>query len=197
MPQDFEYVVFTYVADAIGALRGESGVYALSLFAWSEESDPLQPAINVGYNTRAQLAAAQAEAGSRQPRDPFGQFSGRPTDADEAKWNPAHWKDQWFRELRLDGAAPPPDLSDARRQWLRTIDARTEDGITAAFAELLVRVVRRLHAEDRLRRTFGKLIPVLILDEDHSKIFVEATRAANPPGIADEYCAHVLALWAT
>ncbi len=213
----FEDVLISRIVDGIKALRDETGVYAVSLIIWEEENDARRPALNLGYNTTAFFTIKALEARPlrrRAPDEPLLLYGGHASSEGEAKWNPAVWKNQWFREIKGDGEPPDVLLAQAREAWLRAtglwidddqIDARLDEALetknddvleplcrmTEEFFAVCVRIVRRLHDDGHVERTFGKPIPVLLVNHDFGDAPTELTYQANPPGLVDEYCAYM------
>lgn len=142
--------------------------YAVSV--WIEEDHPDGPLLQLSYNTLAQVEEAVAAGHDRS----------------ECLWNYALWlqedvqlighdtplRDEWLRE---SGTYCPPEATEtadeAEFERLMELKERTFAGLFRLVAE----VVRRLHAEGRVR------VPVLVHDLDYSERAREATQVANPP----------------
>jgi hypothetical protein len=180
MPELADHIYET-TRDALAGIPDEErpDIYVVSLFVYDEEDDPRRPTVTVGFNTESDVAQAAnpAEAWS--------------TDENEARWNYAFWRQN---ELALicDTAADP-EGAQLREEWARAqglwYDVAADDSpvfneqgepLTKAFAELLERVVQRLHADD-IGRIFGKTIPVLIHELEYYDEIAEQNLRANPP----------------
>lgn len=61
------------------------------------------------------------------------------------------------------------------------------EGITEAFFEVLIEVVRKLHESGFIKEQFGKEIPVLIHELEYYEETAERNLKANPAGIVDEF----------
>jgi hypothetical protein len=58
------------------------------------------------------------------------------------------------------------------------------DEVTEAFVEMLVRVVRSLHADGVVDRIFGRPVPVLIHELEYYEEIAEQNARANPGELA-------------
>ena len=189
-PPAFESVLFARVLSGIEDLRGETAVCALSLFVCCEEEGPTNlPALNLGYNTRAFFTVKALEAHPFR-YDPTAKtldlYGGPAEDEREARWNPACWKDQWFRQLRERGEPPDREFIASRARWVAEQEG-DGDTMWSAFVEIVERIAFRLHDEGHLARILGNAVPVIVLDVDRSAWAVDLTLRANPRDLVAEY----------
>ena len=154
-------------------------IYAVSFFVYDEEDDPRRPTVTVGFNTEADVARELQS-----------------TDEREARWNYAFWRQNQLAVI-CDTDADPAGAR-LRDAWIREqglwfevpeneepmFDERGEP-LTAAFVELLVNVVRRLHA-DNIARVFGRAIPVLIHELEYHEGIARQNLEANPAGVVPD-----------
>lgn len=68
------------------------------------------------------------------------------------------------------------------------------DQATQQFVRLCVDVARRLHDDGAVQRWSGRPVPVLVHELEYYEAIAEQTRAANPPGLADDFCSWVRSL---
>jgi hypothetical protein len=64
------------------------------------------------------------------------------------------------------------------------------DQITAAFVRECCDTVCRLHASGAVTAIYGRSIPLLVHELEYYDEIAEQNKAANPPGVCDEF-----ALW--
>jgi hypothetical protein len=62
------------------------------------------------------------------------------------------------------------------------------------FVAMLERVVRDLHADGVIERTFGRRVPVLIHELEYYDEIAEQNQRANPDGLADAFAAWIAAM---
>lgn len=208
-PREFEELLFAEIVDAIEGLSDETAVCALSLYVWWEwpgidedgvEAEEELPALNLGYNTTPHFTVKALEArpydAARMKDRPLSLFDGPAIDENEARWNPAHFKDQWYRQFREDHF-PNPALLSARERWVAAF-AGDVDAAAHAFVNLVYAIAQRLHTEGHLRRVFGRPLPVFVeFDhdvEDGELLSVEIAEGANPPELIEGYRAWRLRL---
>ncbi|MEV8036555.1 hypothetical protein [Streptomyces sp. NPDC086182] len=172
------------------SLRSE--IYALSFRIWRIDGDERHPYVAIGYNTETQ----------------YGQET-YPEDPGEARWNYALWLLDGFEMLGnipedpagsplyvdevselgiwFDGdygflaVDPPEELEDE-------LDAKS-DLLRLHFHDAAIDLARRLHADGVLTEIFGRALPVVVFDMDDPGWEIEATEAANPPGIIADFMA--------
>ncbi|MFE2826310.1 hypothetical protein [Streptomyces sp. NPDC059271] len=170
------------------ALRPE--IYALSLRVWRVDGDERHPYVAIGYNTETQCAKETS------PQDP-----------DEARWNYALWLLDGFETLGNvpeDPVGGPLFVEAAKEQgiWFEgdydflTMDLPEDEEDELDFASEMLRLqfhadcvdlARRLHADGTLTEIFGRALPVVVFDMDSPGWEVKATRAANPPGVIEDF----------
>jgi hypothetical protein len=159
-------------------------IYVVSLFVYDEDDDPRRPTVTVGFNTESDVARSS---------DPSEAWS---TDAHEARWNYAFWRQNQLA-LVCDTAADPTG-AELREAWARESElwydlADGEDGVfdergeplTKAFVGLLVDVVRRLQAGE-VARIFDRPLPVLIHELEYYDEIATQNLAANPAGVVPD-----------
>jgi hypothetical protein len=190
----FDDYIFDQARKGIAGIDDEiaSEIYALSFYYWADEDDPRRATLTVGYNTNTRWRSCSPEPG---------QNPGCPTasDVNEAKWNFAFW-------LQADGTAgvigEAPEDSKARIEWINAMglwysDQEEEDDfdrtldlgsqIMDRFVQCCVVVAKRLHDEDAIIDKFGRPLPILVHELEYYEAIAEATKQANPPGVADEF----------
>lgn len=157
-------------------------IYAVSLFVYNYNDNPCEPVVVLGYNTAWQLQKEIPNADGEQ----------------EAKWNYAFWLQN--EELSFGVG----ETQTVVRQWIEnagysyftyeemfgTSESPEEglyEGITEAFFEVLIEVVRELHESGFIKEQFGKEIPVLIHELEYYEETAERNLKANPAGIVDEF----------
>ena len=132
----------------------DADIYVVSLFVYDEDDDPARPTVTLGYNTEAQVQNEMARYG---------------TDAEEARWNYACWLQntcfcfgtgesraivkQWLQENGIFAAAATSKAA---------FEPEALSPVTRAFVNVLIEIVREIHAEKVLPKKFGKELPILI-----------------------------------
>jgi hypothetical protein len=169
------------VVQALDAIPGDEreGIYVVSLLVYDEDDDPRLPTVTIGFNTEADVAKSTS------------------TDEHEARWNYAFWRQN---ELAIICDSGTDSLgANLRDQWAKQegLSYELADGedplfnergepLTEAFVQLLVDMVRRLHRDGDIERTFGRSIPVLIHELEYYEQIASQNLAANPPGIVPD-----------
>ncbi|MFD8812762.1 hypothetical protein ACFV23_15075 [Streptomyces sp. NPDC059627] len=157
-------------------------IYALSFRIWRVDDDDRRPFVAIGYNTEIQYEAER-----------------RPDDPGEARWNYACWLLDGFETL---GNCPEDPVGGAlyveevRRLgiWFdgdgdaAELDAAREL-LALHFADACVRLARDLHDGGRIEKVLGRPLPVVVFDMYCPGWEVEATEAANPPELIEEFLA--------
>ncbi|MGW7541269.1 hypothetical protein ACWGKQ_09140 [Streptomyces sp. NPDC054770] len=157
-------------------------IYALSFRIWRVDDDNRRPFVAIGYNTEIQYEAER-----------------RPDDPGEARWNYACWLLDGFETL---GNCPEDPVGGAlyveevRRLgiWFdgdgdaAELDAAREL-LALHFADACVRLARDLHDGGRIEKVLGRPLPVVVFDMYCPGWEVEATEAANPPELIEEFLA--------
>ena len=159
----------------------KSDIYAVSLYVYDMNDNPCEPVVTLGYNTVEQFQKEIPTASDEQ----------------EAKWNYAFWLQN--EELSF-GAG---ETQSVVRQWIESagysyftyeemFDAEEEpeeslyEGITGAFIEVLIEVVKELHESGFIKEQFGKEIPVLIHELEYYDKIAGQNLRANPAKIVEE-----------
>ncbi|MFF9211438.1 MULTISPECIES: hypothetical protein [unclassified Streptomyces] len=166
-------------------------IYALSFRIWRLDDDR-HPYVAIGYNTESQYAR------ERRAEDPG-----------EARWNYACWLLDGFemlgnvpedpagsalfveraKELGLwcdDGTGDPalPEAArDEQNDMIRDEQDATGEGLWEYFADACTGLARHLHASGLIEEILGRPLPIVVFDMDCPGWEVEATEAANPPGL--------------
>ncbi|WP_340374304.1 hypothetical protein U5640_03365 [Streptomyces sp. SS7] len=161
--------------------------YVLAFNIWRLDADHRRPYVDIGYNTESRY-----EEEMRRNSDPW-----------EVRWNYAFWILEGFDRL---GTVPEDPvggrlLEEEARDlgiWYdgevdlgrpTTDDAlRTRSGLLARhFRDAVVDLARHLHASGTIERIFGRPLPVVVFDMDCPGWEEEATRAANPAGLIEDF----------
>lgn len=166
-------------------------VYVVSLYV-EEGNDSRTPAVWIGFNTEARVAATTP--GAQGPGD------GVASDADEARWNYAFWlqnelgiladpdkdpegaalSERWLRDLGLWYSDEDEDADfEAAMEKAEQIDKR--------FVDLLISITRQLHDDGTVTRVFGRPIPVLIHELEYYDVIAEWNRRANRAGLGEPF----------
>jgi hypothetical protein len=172
------------LAEIKKAIEGwdKSDIYAVSLFVYDRSDNPFEPTVTLGYNTeenyRKEIPNAWDEA--------------------EARWNYAFWLQN--NEYYFGVGETQPIV----KQWIESkgyryytydevfasdqdIPEEAYEGITEAFVEELILIVRDLHDSGFIRSQFGKDVPVLIHELEYYDEIAKQNLAANPHHIMDGF----------
>ena len=109
------------------------------------------------------------------------------SDAQEAKWNYAFWRQRDPVEMPQFHEYGYVDLDDweLRQTWLA--EQGSDEKSSEALIECYTRIAQRLHSENILVEAFGRSVPIII----HNLVYEErgdiATRCANPEALLTEY----------
>jgi hypothetical protein len=170
------------------------GIYAVSFFIYDQEDDPRRPTLTIGYNTEDRVQQVL----TAQP----GPGAGRPSDAAEARWNYAFWRQNKLTVIGDQTRDPAgarlceawikdngwwfsePD-GNAGEDWAPCLAAG--ERITSNFVSLCVRTARQLHADGVIKQTFGRHVPVLIHELEYYNQIADQTEEGNPPGLAEAF----------
>lgn len=160
---------------AVDAIKrwDESGIYVASFYSWQDEDDPCKPRLTIGYNTERQFQNTLAEADG---------------EVDDARWNYA-WQLQ--EEDAFAEYGDDEEAEELIRQWVASQGIDEEDWeacepLEAAFTEILVRVVQRLHRDGVLKARLGREIPVLIHGLEYYEETLEINELANGKDLIDK-----------
>lgn len=141
-------------------------IYAISLYVFEQEEDPRRPVAVLGYNTeqQAERSISQAE------------------NAREARWNYAFWLQN--QELCWGMG----DTAEAVRQWIvgQDLESREEE-IAGAFREVLIEVVREIHARGLLRDKLGREVPILIHGLEYDRETARQNMEANGEALLADF----------
>ncbi|MFB7473575.1 hypothetical protein [Kitasatospora sp. NPDC056184] len=163
--------------------------YVLAFNIWRVDADNRRPHVDVGYNTKSRY-----EQEMRRGADPW-----------EARWNYAFWILDGFDRLGNvpeDPVGGPLYEEEARELGLwydgafdlgRMLDddeLRTKSGLLELhFHDAVVDLARHLHRSGTVTRIFGRPLPVVVFDMDCPGWEEEATRAANPAELIEDFLA--------
>lgn len=143
-------------------------IYAISLYVYNEEDDPCRPVAVLGYNTKQQVERSVPLASDEQ----------------EARWNYAFWLQNeelcWGRG----------DTAGEVRQWIAGLGMEAdEEGIAGAFRELLIQVVKDIHATGLLKGQAGTELPILIHGLEYDRETARQNLEANGEALDEDFLA--------
>ena len=163
----------------------DTDIYAISLYVYDECDNPCQPTVTLGYNTERQ----------------FKESISRASDEEEARWNYAFWimnhflyfgsgdtaeiVRNWINEIGM------PYYADDDPVWRNNelfdeILEKTE-GITKAFVDVLVCIVKEIHEQGILTQKFGKEIPIIIHELEYYEEIAEQNIEANGKELVEDF----------
>ena len=147
----------------------EEDIYAISLYVCDEEDNPYRPTVTLGYNTERQVDESLQEASNEQ----------------ETRWNYAFW----IQNQELCWGLG--DSAEEVKNWLSEQDLwdKDEDEVTTAFVEMLVDIVKDIHASGLLQQKFGKEIPVLIHELEYYDEIARQNILANGEELVSDFTA--------
>ncbi|MGW0838649.1 hypothetical protein ACWD26_00495 [Streptomyces sp. NPDC002787] len=164
-------------------------IYVLALNVWRIDSDGRHPYVDIGYNTESQY-----EEEMRRNGDPR-----------EVRWNYAFWILEGFDKLGNvpeDPAGGPLFEEEARDlgiwydgefdlgRMLEDDELRAKSGLLRLhFHDAVIDLARHLHASGTVERIFGRPLPVVVFDMDCPGWEEEATKAANPAELIEDFLA--------
>lgn len=170
-----------------GQLKRE--IYVLAFNVWRIGADNRHPYVDIGYNTESRY-----EDGMRRNSDPW-----------EVRWNYAFWILEGFDKLGNvpeDPVGGPLYEQEARNLgiWydgefdlarMREDDElRAKSGLLELhFRDAVVDLARYLQASGAIERIFGRPLPVVVFDMDCPGWEEEATKAANPAELIEDFLA--------
>lgn len=157
-------------------------IYALALYLNDYEG-----MMYFSYNTRSHLAAQCLRA----------------ADAEDAVWAYAYWLQRPFWGWRVldEFGILPEGLAGTTviNTWLEEQSILEAAGSGTEHRRTLHRdIALRLHASGVIPQTFGRVLPIILFDDDEGDVMDEATRAVNPAESLTAYVEHVerrLAEW--
>jgi len=165
----------------------KSDIYAVSLYVCDIQDNPCEPTVTLGYNTETHFRSQIDDASDEQ----------------EAKWNYAFWLQNCEYVFGEDKST-----QKLVQRWIKEkgfyyytenelffsdneIDPDTYEGITEAFVDELISIVKELHESGFVKTQFGKDIPLLIHELEYYDEIAEQNKKANPAEtVADfeSYC---------
>ncbi|MFE1295393.1 hypothetical protein [Streptomyces sp. NPDC058731] len=174
-------------------------IYALSFRIWRLDDDR-HPYVAIGYNTESQYARERRAEDPGEARwnyacwllDGFEMLGNVPEDpAGSALFV------ERAKELGLwcDDGPGDPALPEAARDEQDGTSGAEQDGTSGAeqdgtseglweyFADACTGLARHLHASGLIEEILGRPLPIVVFDMDCPGWEVEATEAANPPGL--------------
>ncbi len=158
----------------------EQGIYAISFFVQTNEATGNIPSFAISYNT-------EEDCGFCPPLS-------------EERWNYAFWRQNenliignvetielllnWFKQNNIEniGQEDRERMYDVNYNYI----GNGPNG-KYEFIQAVTEVAKRLHNEEVLLNSFGTEIPIIIHDLEYAWYELEATRNANPPGLADMF----------
>lgn len=161
----------------------KDGIYAVSLFVYNDNDNPCEPTVTLGYNTEEQYLDAKDDA----------------YDAREARWNYAFWLQNEEYVFGYDKQS-----KKLVKQWLDQngfpyyseseidfdkIDDEGLDSITKAFVDVLIDVVKTLHASGFIKEQFGKPVPILIHELEYYEEIAKQNVEANSKELVKDFVA--------
>lgn len=162
----------------------KSDIYAVSLFVYDMNDNPCEPVVVLGYNTMQQVRTEIPNADGEQ----------------EAKWNYAFW-------LQNDEISfGTGETQSYVKQWIKDLgysyftyeemfeaeegpEESLYEGITEAFIQVLIEVVKELHESYFIKEQFGREIPVLIHELEYYEEIAVQNLEANPSDVVEEFVA--------
>lgn len=161
--------------------------YVLAFNIWRIDADNRHPYVDIGYNTESQY-----EEQTRRSSDPW-----------EARWNYAFWILEGFDKLGNvpeDPVGAPLYEKETRNlgiwydgefdlaQILEDDQLRAKSGLLELhFHDAVIDLARHLHASATIERIFGRPLPVVVFDMDCPGWEEEATKAANPAELIEDF----------
>lgn len=142
----------------------KNDIYAVSLFVYDDNDDPREPTVTLGYNTVENYKEEIENASDEQ----------------EAKWNYAFWPQNEEFAFGFD------ETKEIVQKWIEE-NNYSEDEITDAFVQVLVDIVKELHASGFIKEQFGKEIPVLIHELEYYDRIAEQNIEANSYELVEDF----------
>lgn len=160
-------------------------IYAISFWI-TDDIDPREVQATVGYNTLSHLEKSKADV----------------QDEDEARWNFAFWLQNEETILGGDDAA--------FQNWVKSLDCYYTDeevsedihkclermaAIKKAFANIVIDIARRLHADGIIKKKLGHDVPIIVHELEYYADPLGWTYRANPDGQAIDFIRWVTQLF--
>lgn len=188
----FEDRLFEAVVDCLARIdeRVRATVFVVGLFVTREGDDRRKPTMKVFYNTEVRATDEDRFLGTDEERRWFvpGMCEGGDLlNASEAGTTLLAERNTWVVERgHWFGDGDLERLSAEELGWDRE---RQRWRVYLELYDIVTRVARRIHESGKVLHLFGRTVPVVIdcIDEEGG-VLAGLTQAANPPGVADEYC---------
>ncbi|MEU1518759.1 hypothetical protein ABZ490_42590 [Streptomyces sp. NPDC005811] len=163
--------------------------YVLAFNIWRIDADNRHPCVDIGYNTESRYEEQML----------------RDSDRREVRWNYAFWILEGFDKLGNipeDPVGAPLHEEEARTLGIwydgefdlaRMVEddrLRAKSGLLELhFRDAVIDLARHLHASGTIERIFGRPLPVVVFDMDCPGWEEEATTAANPAELIEDFLA--------
>ncbi|MFF9133726.1 hypothetical protein [Streptomyces sp. NPDC014806] len=174
-------------------------IYALSFRIWRLDDDR-HPYVAIGYNTESQYARERRAEDPGEARwnyacwllDGFEMLGNVPEDPAGSALFVERAKELglWYDDGPGDPALPEAardeqDGTSGDEQDGMSCDEEdgTSEGLWEYFADACTGLARHLHASGLIEEILGRPLPIVVFDMDCPGWEVEATEAANPPGL--------------
>ncbi|MFF9112843.1 hypothetical protein [Streptomyces sp. NPDC014805] len=174
-------------------------IYALSFRIWRLDDDR-HPYVAIGYNTESQYARERRAEDPGEARwnyacwllDGFEMLGNVPEDPAGGALFVERAKELglWYDDGTGDPALPKAvrdeqDGTSGDEQDGMSCDEEdgTSEGLWEYFADACTGLARHLHASGLIEEILGRPLPIVVFDMDCPGWEVEATEAANPPGL--------------
>lgn len=162
----------------------DTDIYAISLFVHDECDNPCQPTVTLGYNTESQVKENISK-----------------TSDEEARWNYAFWL---MNNYLYFGSG---ETAEIVRNWINDIGMSYYDnddpvwgndeifdeilekteGITKAFVNVLICIVKEIHEQGILTQKFGKEIPIIIHELEYYEEIAQQNVEANGEKLVKDF----------
>ena len=201
--KEFFDASYQKLVDAIDRIRDEvaAEIYAFEFVIYAEEDDSRQLEFSVHYNTERQFQAKWTNRPAVPKPDRY-----VAKDEMDARWN----TNLWMGRALLTVGEPPEDelyqkwiesspfyyTDEEEEEWYNSKNDeewdKHTDGLWVMYADMVIALSQKLHAEGVFVNKFGKTTPVLIaISNDHyyqeTGETLQWILRANPDGVADEY----------
>ncbi|MGW0824263.1 hypothetical protein [Streptomyces sp. NPDC002845] len=166
------------------ALKPE--IYVVSFRVWRVDQDPRYPYLAVGYNTESEV---------RRVLDRECSYEGT------AHWEYPYWLLEGFERVghvSEDPVGSALHLAESQAEGLWYEDDGLSDSVSDArddrlvqrFDDICIDAALRLRADGCLSKVLGRPVPIVLFDMDRPGWETEATRAANPPDVIEDFMEH-------
>ena len=149
-----------------------SDIYAISLFVYDADDNPLEPTVTLGYNTEEGVGKEMASGFSSEG---------------EARWNYANWlqNEEFFFGQGWHGGQEN-GTGAIVKEWVAANNL-DDINVTGEFVSVLIDVVKELHATGFIQNKFGKPIPIIIHELEYYDQIAEQNKLANPHDIIKDF----------